>query len=550
MNAASTGQRDTTSGDVGRAGRPAGRAPDTGRVARYLPVAAAAATMVVLGIWGLARQNAMGNDEVVSRWAAMLPLPELRHLLGHTDIFHGFYYLLMHGWVAVGTSPATIRIPSVAAMTVAAGLLAHLGRRLSGSAWTGLFAGLVMALTPTISFFAQTARSYAMVVACAVGATLALVRALEAEAPVRAGAAPAASARIIRRWLVYGALITVGGYLNELSLLVLAAHLVTVVVARPARSTARHWAVTGTVGALLVLPVAIISIREDAATSWITRPTLRDVGVLFHDYFGSTDLVAVALFGCAIVAVLPGDGRLAWWRRGEISLPSVAAPLLVLPAALVLLESLVAKPLYVDRYVLYGEAGAALLSGAGIYRIGRWLGERAASRRRPARPRPLTIVNSATAVTGLAGIAVCACVLVLQLAPQQRARTPQSRLFDFGTPSRFIGARQQPGDGVLFFNTFYRKAELGYPQDFRDIDDFALAVSPARSGTLNGYNKPFSDIRPLMLTYHRIWVVGRKPSDRVSSPAIRGEGEVLISRYRLALERRFKGMVVTLWIRR
>jgi mannosyltransferase len=501
--------------------------------------------MAVLGLWGLARQNAMGNDEVVTRWAAMLPLPDLKHLLEHTDIFHGFYYLLMHCWVAVGTSPATIRIPSVAAMTVAVGLVVYIARRLSGSAWTGLFAGLVMALTPTISFYAQTARSYAMVMVCVLCATLALVRALEAEAAVLA------SARITRRWLVYGALITVGGYLNELSLLVLAAHLVTVAVTRPARRTAWHWAVTGAVGALLVLPVVVISIREDAASSWITPPTVRDLGILFHDYFGATNLVSVCLLACAIVAVLPGDGRTAWWRRGEISLPSVAAPLLVLPATVVLLESLVAKPLYVDRYVLYGEAGAALLSGAGIYRIARWLGERAASwRRGPAGQRTVATASTATAVTGLVGVAVCVCVLVLQLAPQHRARTPQSRQFDYGTPSRFIGARQQPGDGVLFFNAFYRKAELGYPRDYRDLRDFALAVSPARAGTLNGYNKPFSDIRPLMLSYHRIWVVGRVPSATVSSPAIRGEGEVLISRFRLALERHFKGMVVTLWIQR
>ncbi len=30
----------------------------------------------------------------------------------------------------------------------------------------------------------------------------------------------------------------------------------------------------------------------------------------------------------------------------------------------------VGHPLYLDRYVLYGEAGAALLAGAGLQRIG------------------------------------------------------------------------------------------------------------------------------------------------------------------------------------
>lgn len=53
-----------------------------------------------------------------------------------------------------------------------------------------------------------------------------------------------------------------------------------------------------------------------------------------------------------------------------------------------------------------------------------------------------------------------------------------------------------------------------------------------------------------MLTYQRIWVVGRAPSAHVAAPAIRDEGELLMSRFRLAAQRHFKGLVVTLWIRR
>jgi hypothetical protein len=102
---------------------------------------------------------------------------------------------------------------------------------------------------------------------------------------------------------------------------------------------------------------------------------------------------------------------------------------------------------------------------------------------------------------------------------------------------------------VLFFNDFYRKIRLGYPRDFRNITDFSMAVSPAKSATLNGFDKPFAVVRPLMLSYRRIWVVGRAPSAQVANPAIRGEGELLMSRYTLVAERKFRGMVVTLWLR-
>src|SRR5215831_1698435 len=235
-----------------------------GAAARWLPAGFAAAVMAVLGVWGLARRGAMGNDEIVTRYASRLSLGQLARLLQHTDLVHGTYYLLMHWWVAVaGDSPVAIRVPSVVAMTVAAGLMAYLGRRLSGSAWTGLFAGLIMALTPVISFYAQTARSYAWVVAVVLLATLALVRALEAEAASEPGGP------VTRRWVSYALLIALSGYLNELSLAVLAAHLVTVLLARPGRRAVRHWFAAGAAGAFLVLPVVVLSVRQDSAVAWI-----------------------------------------------------------------------------------------------------------------------------------------------------------------------------------------------------------------------------------------------------------------------------------------
>jgi len=212
----------------------------------------------------------------------------------------------------------------------------------------------------------------------------------------------------------------------------------------------------------------------------------------------------------------------------------VAAPLLVMPAGVVLLESVVAHPVYVDRYVLFGETGAAMLAGAGVYRIGQWLAD----------------VSRQRALVAVTGAVVCAAVLLLQLGPQHRARTPQSRLFDYGDPAFYIGAHARPGDGVLFFNWFFRKARLGYPEDFRNTTDFAMAASPQRSGTLNGFDKPVGVVRRLMLDYRRIWVVGRAPSDRVASLAIRAQGELLMHRYKLIFEHHYKSITVTLWQQR
>ena len=298
-----------------------------------------------------------------------------------------------------------------------------------------------------------------------------------------------------------------GGYLNELSLLVVAAHAVTVLLARYGRRVIMAWAAVAAVSVIVVLPLAALSAREDAAVAWIPRPGLWSLRILFHDYFGASTAVAVLLFCCAVAALLPPlhRGRRApgpaWWSQGGVSLPSVAAPLLVVPGALLILESLVAHPLYVDRYVLYGEAGAALLAGAGALRIGRWLAG----------------VTGRRTLLWVPGVVVCVLALVLQLAPQQRVRTPQSRLFDFGGPSRYLAAHARPGDGILFFSDFYRKARLGYPADYRNVSDFAMAQSPAAAGNFQGRDKPAGTVQSLMTGYRRIWVVGG-PRSRTSRP--------------------------------
>jgi mannosyltransferase len=549
-----TALRATAAASAPATASEAGPAPEVGpgprwaaRVARYAPILCPAAVMLVFGLWGLARDSSMGNDEVATRWAALLSLRELAHLLSNQDAVHGLYYLIMHAWAAVGSSPTALRVPSVIAMTVAAALVAVLARRLTGSAWPALFAGIFMALTPTISYYAQTARSYAMVLTCVVAMTIVLVRALDLEAA-------AGDPRQVRRWWIgYAALVTLSSYLNEMALLVLAAHAVTVLVARPGRRVFERWLSSGAIGAVLVLPLLALSIKERGAIGWIPRPGVNAVRILAHDYFGASDIVLLLLVACAVVALLPErsprrgqpetehqDGAPAttpWWRGG-VSLPSVAAPLLVIPAFLLLAESRVLHPLYSDRYVLYGEAGAALLAGAGAYRVGQW-GVRVLSR-----------PTARRALIWLPGVALCVLALVLQLTPDRSVRTPQSRAYDFGGPSRYIGAHAHRGDGILYFDTFYRKADLGYPWDFTKVTDFAEAKTPMQAGTFRGVDKSLAQTLPLMLRYQRIWVVGDQPSATLPTALLRGESQSLLKHFRMTDIQHYKGITVTLWVQR
>jgi len=193
-------------------------------------------------------------------------------------------------------------------------------------------------------------------------------------------------------------------------------------------------------------------------------------------------------------------------------------------------------PLYQDRYILYGQAGAALLAGAGAARAGGWL---AAAARRP----ELIMVP---------GAVLCLCALLLQLPAQEHARLPASREFNFGGPSFYLAAHSRRGDAVLFMNSFYRKAELAYPAQFRRTSDIALAVPPAATASFTGTDKPLQEILPLLLARKRIWVIGRLPSlpSLLLPPGPeRAESLLLLSRYTRVTKHWYTNVCLSLWVR-
>ena len=76
-------------------------------------------------------------------------------------------------------------------------------RRRLANTRAGLLAGLAFALVPSVSRFAQEARSYALEVLVATLATLMLLRALDRPA--------------VHRWAAYGACVAALGYLDPVA---------------------------------------------------------------------------------------------------------------------------------------------------------------------------------------------------------------------------------------------------------------------------------------------------------------------------------------------
>lgn len=154
-------------------GRLSPRSVASARVAGWMtPVLAFA-----LGVWGNMGPSPW-TDEIVTMDVARRSWSQLFALLGRVDAVHGLHYVLMHlvGQVTSVTE-FTMRVPSAAAVAVAAAGMVWLGRSLGGPR-LGACAGLALAVAPTASRCAQEGCSFAFVMAAAVLATGALAKIL------------------------------------------------------------------------------------------------------------------------------------------------------------------------------------------------------------------------------------------------------------------------------------------------------------------------------------------------------------------------------------
>ncbi|MFJ3820483.1 glycosyltransferase family 39 protein [Streptomyces nodosus] len=510
------------------------RSPERRR--ERLAVLVPAAVMAAIGLWGLDR-GGMWRDEAVTFQVARRSVPQIWHLLHSVDAVHGLYYLLMHPVLAVRPDEVLLRLPSVCGAAVAAGLVGALGTRLCRPR-VGLWAGLLYAVTPMVGHYAQEGRSYAMVAAGVMGATLLLVRA------VRDGG----------RWWPYGLLVAVTCVLHEFAVLVLLAHACTLALARAPGKVWRGWA--GAAGAVVVvlLPLVLVSHAQARQVAWLTAPDAETAGQLVEQFAGPSPGVLWPCLALVATAVWTPRGR-----RG-VSLSAVALPLVLVPPV-VLMEVSQIHPLYDDRYVLYALAGAPLLAAAGLDRVAGALGRVActSARLRPGgreRPAPATPLGAGTAAGGpgartpltgpravpssgdgvalaeppratvppvrrdlpvpsrpgrhgvaLAGVLAVGGAFLGQLPLLREDRDAAHRPDDLAVVSATVARELRPGDAVLFLPSLERRSALTYSAPFRGVRDVALEVPAAVDGTLYGQEAGPGELRRRLAGLASVWVV-------------------------------------------
>ncbi|WP_229071373.1 glycosyltransferase family 39 protein [Actinoplanes sp. DH11] len=216
------------------------------------PFLVPATLTVSAGLIGLAVPDP-GPGEELTRVAAGLDPEAILRAARDTDAVNAFYYLLMHFWADLaGHDVPALRLPSLVAMGLGAGLAGELGRRVL-TPGVGLRGGLFLAAVPAVSRYAQEARPFALAFLCATAATLLLYRTLDRPH--------------WGRWAGYGLLVTLTGLLHFPALLILAGHAYTMVSRWSlSRQPALLWWLPVTVLAL-VPPAPLISLgmRQQAA---------------------------------------------------------------------------------------------------------------------------------------------------------------------------------------------------------------------------------------------------------------------------------------------
>jgi mannosyltransferase len=484
-------------------GRNEQRGTGMGRGVTMLPPAL---VTLGLGAYNLANTQ-VRQDESATWWAAHLSWTDLGRLLDNTDVVLAPYYVLMHLWVSlVGADPAPLRLPSLVAMAVTAGLLALLGRRMF-DAPTGLVGGLVFAVLPVTTRYATDARPYAMSALAVVVAALLLYRALDHE-----GA---------DRWGGYALGMLFTGLFHPVAATVVVAYFVLTVITERQRVGAWFAVTLVPVAPLLAVLVLARGQNHQDPQSGTGIDTLLH---LPQDLLGSAK-VAAAVGVLAVLGVLVGR------KTGLALLVWVVLP----PLALFGLRSY--ANLFTPSYFVFTLPALALLAGAGVCGLARAL---------PGRDQA---VPTRQLVAGLAAAVAVAVVSFPVLRPL--SADPQTGQPDYESSASYMLGQQEAGDGIVYGGD--RAATMrALAYQLRNAvsrpSEVYVVVSPEQDGTYTG--QPCSAPVVCSEGVKRIWLVTTASTATPYAGMTEVEGTFLQANYKVTGAREFAGGLRVALLRR
>ncbi|WP_435857822.1 hypothetical protein [Streptomyces umbrinus] len=293
-------------------------------------------------------------------------------------------------------------------------------------------------------------------------------------------------------WIAYGILMLAACILHQFAALALVVH--AFVVPDYAR---RAWAYTALLVAAGVAPLAALGMAQSRQVAWIESVTGSE-----YQRFAILASFAMVL---SYFASSGNAGKVS--PEAPFSLRAIALPLFILPTALLMLISLY-KPFYVERYVLYGLVGLALLLGAALDRM-------------PELGPNLRVM----------GVIVVALAIALLIPESLKLRAPESRSDNVTDLAVVLSREYTPGDGILYLSVKRRAWSLAYPSVNRGMFDLAQEFTPEASHDLYGTELPSPQIRARMRSSARIIVVAEPKGIHVGSGGTERMKERVLAEY-------------------
>jgi mannosyltransferase len=378
------------------------------------------------------------------------------------------YYALIHLLIgAFGSGVVVLRLPSVVATALTAGIVAALAGRLAGR-WVALASGILTAVSLPLVYWGQDARSYAPMVTFVCASYLAFVILVD----------PRSSARS-RGWAIvaYIALTTAALYMSFVAVLVVPAQLCTLAVRRERwRAVLAADAVVG----LCCAPLAVLALRRGSGQLfWVPKPNVGGLAAVvrsltsaaFQPNFTltatSNALAGASLAALLLAVVLAIVARRRLDERSRFALV-VLVSWMVLPVALAWVESSVAQSIFIPRNLLVSMPPVGILLA--------WLFV-----------GPLAEVARRSSMLGWAVCAGFVALRALQLAPSYGV-SPE----DWQAATTYVLSAAEPGDCIAF-----------YPSDGRMAFEYYVGTSSSKARAPRSVLPvvPWGTVRPYVEQY-------------------------------------------------
>lgn len=426
-------------------------------------------------------QPVLWRDEL-SGWAlASRSIPGLLATAHTTNGAQLPYYLILHYWMAIlGSSVLSMRTLSVLAMTGAALFVTLAARELAGPR-AAVTSGLIFALIPSVSRFAQEVRFYALMMLFAALATWLLVRALERRSWIL--------------WAGYAVAMTATGAMEIVALALLAGHAAWVVL-RWWQDRSRHRVVcfvaAAVVSAGLCAPVIILGSRQASEqVAWVAKPSFWPQAL---GHFGSNLFYSGPVAVGVIMLAL-----LAWKFQPRLAGYLTAATLF--PLAAVSALSFGKMSYYFPRYELFILIPLVICAGVAAVSLGR-------------------VIPVAVAIAGIFLLGVHDQAVIRQPSAHDWAAYPDGVIWNtlnYDKVSQVIARHQRPGDAIAFpegdMQDRARQLNLGvdyYLSQYLEPGMHLPAPELIRRSEVRAnalYPEACTDPAPCVGSHSRIWLV-------------------------------------------